>query len=68
LFIDFGEPNTGVELSAGMVIAIEPMITIGESEINQLTDDSFATADGELSAHFEHTVLVTDSGSEILTK
>jgi len=65
---NFGEPNTGVELSAGMVIAIEPMITIGESEINQLTDDSFATADGELSAHFEHTVLVTDSGSEILTK
>lgn len=65
---NFGEPNTGIEISAGMVIAIEPMVAMGDGRIKQMRDDSFVTADGSLSAHFEHTVLVTESGSEILTK
>ncbi len=64
---NFGEPNTGMELEAGMVIAIEPMVAIGGSAIKQQRDDSFITADGSLSAHFEHTVIVTKNGYEIIT-
>jgi methionyl aminopeptidase len=53
----------------GMVIAIEPMINIGTSDVRVLDDDwTVVTMDGSLSAHFEHTVLVTDSGHEVLTK
>ena len=65
---NFGEPNTGVELTPGMVIAIEPMVSMRGSEMKQMTDDSFVTKDGSYSAHFEHTVLVTDKGHEILTR
>lgn len=67
IIYNFGEPNTGMEQKAGMVIAIEPMISMETSEIKQRPDDSFVTADGSLSAQFEHTVLVTKDGSEILT-
>lgn len=67
IIYNFGEPNTGMELEPGMVIAIEPMISTGDKEIKQLADDSFVTADGSLSAQFEHTVLVTKNGNEILT-
>ena len=67
IIYNFGEPNTGVELKTGMVIAIEPMVSMKTNEIKQLADDSFVTADNSLSAQFEHTVLITDSGSEILT-
>ncbi|KKU11928.1 MAG: Methionine aminopeptidase [Parcubacteria group bacterium GW2011_GWB1_45_7] len=65
---NFGEPNTGMELKPGMVIAIEPMVSMGGKGIKQLADDSFVTSDGSLSAQFEHTVLVTSGGNEILTK
>ena len=51
-----------------MVIAIEPMTSISTKKIVQLPDDSFVTADGSLSAHFEHTMLVTLKGAEVLTE
>lgn len=56
-------------LKPGMVIAIEPMVNMGDYSIITLDDDfTFATADGSLSAHFEHTVVITEKGCEILTK
>lgn len=58
----------GPKLMAGMVLAIEPMINAGVAEIDTLEDDwTVVTRDGELSAHFEHTVLITDDEPEILT-
>ena len=54
-------------LKSGMVIAIEPMVSVGTEAIHQLKDDSFVTADGSLAAHFEHTVLITRTGGEILS-
>lgn len=64
-----GRKNTGPWLEKGMTIAIEPMVTLGTDKI-RLKDDGWtiATADGSWSAHFEHTVLITDEGAEILTK
>jgi methionyl aminopeptidase len=65
---NYGEPGRGAKLSPGVTIAIEPMITAGEGAI-VLADDgwSISTADGSLSAHFEHTVAVTEEGPRILT-
>lgn len=55
-------------IMSGMVLAIEPMINIGTSDVRELDDDwTVVTMDGSLSAHFEHTVLVTDTGYEVLT-
>ena len=65
---NFGQPNTGMELRPGMVIAIEPMVSMKSEGIKQRNDDSFVTADGSLSAHFEHTILITEDGNETLTK
>jgi methionyl aminopeptidase len=63
-----GVPGKGEPLIAGMVIAIEPMIAIGKPAVRQLkSDESYATKDGSLSAHFEHTVAITENGAEILT-
>ena len=62
-----GERGTGMKLEPGMVIAIEPMVALGTSAIKQLSDDSFATADGSLSAHFEKTITITDKDPRILT-
>lgn len=62
-----GQKGQGIELQPGMVLAIEPMVSTGSSRVIQLKDDSWATADGSLSAHFEHTVAITDAGSEVLT-
>lgn len=62
-----GKKGSGQSLRPGMVLAIEPMTSIGSSEIVQLDDDSYATADGSMAAHFEHTVAITESGPEILT-
>ncbi len=63
-----GKPGIGVRLRTGMTIAIEPMVNIGGPEIETLGDGWTAvTKDGKLSAHFEHTVVVTDTGCEILT-
>jgi len=65
---NFGEAGTGIELKEGLVIAIEPMINAGTYEVRILPDGwTVITADGSLSAHFEHTVAVTSNGPQILT-
>lgn len=64
----YGERGKGLRLKAGMTFTIEPMINIGSHEVEVLDDEWTAvTADGSLSAQFEHTVLVTPSGVEVLT-
>lgn len=64
-----GNRANGVKLKPGMVIAIEPMVNVGKPDIKILNDGWTAvTVDGTLSAHFEHTVAVTDSGPMILTQ
>lgn len=65
---NYGKAGAGPELKEGMVIAIEPMATLGDWRV-ELQDDewTFRTADGSLAAHFEHTVAVTENGVEILT-
>ncbi len=64
-----GKRGTGMRLRAGMIFTIEPMINLGGYEVDILDDDWTAvTRDGSLSAQFEHTILVTKSGCEILTK
>jgi methionyl aminopeptidase len=63
-----GPRGAGLRLRAGMAITIEPMINLGRPEVRQLVDGwTIVTADGSLSAQFEHTVLVTREGCEILT-
>lgn len=65
---NYGTPGTGLRLRPGMVLAIEPMVNAGGPEVETLDDGWTAvTADGKLSAHFEHTVAVTENGPEILT-
>lgn len=65
---NFGSPHTGVDLKTGMVLAIEPMVNIGGPQIKFDADKwTVRTADGSLSAHFEHTVAITDNGPDILT-
>ena len=65
---NFGKRNSGPKLKAGMTIAIEPMINMGKSKVRVLADKWTAvTDDGLPSAHFEHTVLVTDNTPEVLT-
>jgi methionyl aminopeptidase len=64
----YGERGKGIRLKAGMTFTIEPMINLGTHEVEILDDEWTAvTADGRLSAQFEHTVLVTPSGVEVLT-
>ena len=66
---NFGPPNTGPRLKAGMVLAIEPMVTMGHYDVEVLSDGWTAvTKDRSLAAHFEHTVAVTPRGPEVLTK
>jgi methionyl aminopeptidase len=65
---NYGQPGRGPLLAEGMTFAIEPMITAGGPEIVVHDDEwSISTADGTLSAHFEHTVAVTEAGPRILT-
>jgi methionyl aminopeptidase len=65
---NFGPPGRGPRLKAGMVLAIEPMVNIGDADVEILDDGwTVVTADGQLSAHFEHTVAITDDGHQILT-
>ena len=65
---NYGRRNTGITLKKGMVIAVEPMITLGKRYVYMEDDDwTIKTDDGLPAAHFEHTVLVTDTGYEILT-
>jgi methionyl aminopeptidase len=66
---NFGDPGRGPLLQPGMVFAIEPMITAGGPEIFMHDDHwTISTEDGSLSAHFEHTVAVTENGPRILTR
>ncbi len=65
---NFGSPHQGVELKVGMVLAIEPMINAGTHDVEIMRDGWTAvTSDGNLSAHFEHTVAVTENGPSILS-
>lgn len=65
---NFGSVDDGPILEAGMVLAIEPMINVGTYEVKTLPDGwTVVTADGQPSAHFEHTVAITDDGPDILT-
>ncbi|HAT2138242.1 TPA: type I methionyl aminopeptidase [Legionella pneumophila] len=64
----FGKPNTGLRLQAGMTFTIEPMLNLGRKEVKTLGDGwTVVTKDHKLSAQWEHTILVTDTGHEILT-
>ena len=66
---NYGTPNTGPRLKEGMVIAVEPMLTLGSPRIFVHDNDwTIDTQDGSLSAHFEHTVLATDDGPLIITQ
>jgi methionyl aminopeptidase len=65
---NFGRRNSGEKIKPGMTLAIEPMVNLGRYEVRTLSDGwTVVTADGSPSAHFEHTVLTTDSDPEILT-
>jgi methionyl aminopeptidase len=65
---NFGRKNSGEKIKPGMTLAIEPMVNLGTYRVRTLADGwTIVTADGSPSAHFEHTVLTTDSGPEILT-
>ncbi len=65
---NFGDPGRGPQLRPGMVLAIEPMVTMGSWEVKVLDDGWTAvTRDGSLAAHFEHTIAVSDDGPEVLT-
>jgi methionyl aminopeptidase len=66
---NFGEPGKGPTLRVGMVLAIEPMVTLGHWDVRILADRWTAvTEDGSLAAHFEHTVAVTDHEPDVLTR
>lgn len=66
---NFGKKGRGIELKSGMILAIEPMVNAGKYKVKILSDGwTVITADGSLSAHFEHSVAITDNGPEILSK
>ncbi|HEY8019185.1 MAG TPA: type I methionyl aminopeptidase [Actinomycetota bacterium] len=66
---NWGPAGRGPDLRPGLVVAVEPMLTLGGEETRQLTDGwTVVTADGSLSAHFEHTIAVTEEGPEVLTR
>ncbi len=65
---NYGDPGKGLKLEPGLVVAIEPMVNVGGFETRLLDDGwTVVTADGEGSAHFEHTVAITPEGPEVLT-
>ena len=65
---NFGRRGTGDRIKPGMTLAIEPMVNLGGHAVRTLSDGwTVVTADGQPSAHFEHTVLTTEAGPEILT-
>jgi methionyl aminopeptidase len=66
---NFGEPDRGLRLKEGMVLAIEPMVNVGSHEV-QIKEDGWTavTKDGSLAAHFEHSVAITKNGPYILSK
>jgi len=66
---NYGSPGRGQRLQHGMVFAVEPMVNVGSQKVRILEDGWTAvTVDGQLSAHFEHTIAVTDEGPEVLTR
>jgi len=66
---NYGEPGRGPQLKPGLVLAVEPMVNMGGWETRVLADDwTVVTSDGSLSAHFEHTIAVTEDGHEVLTR
>ena len=66
--LHYGKPGTGVKLKAGMTLTIEPMVNAGKKEVNLLPDGwSVVTKDHSLSAQWEHTILITKNGFEVLT-
>src|ERR671930_750957 len=65
---NFGDPGTGVELLPGMVLAVEPMVNVGDHAIRMGSDNwSVYSQDGSLAAHFEHSVAITEEGPRICT-
>lgn len=66
---NFGKKGRGIELQTGMILAIEPMVNAGRYRVKILPDGwTVITEDGSLSAHFEHSVAITDNGPEILSR
>ena len=66
---NYGPPHQGPLLKAGMTLAIEPMVNLGTPDVRILDDQwTVVTRDGKPSAHFEHTILITENGPEILTR
>ncbi len=66
---NYGVPGKGPRLKPGMVLAIEPMVIVGDRHVKTLDDDwTVVTVDGTMCAHFEHTIAITADGYEILTK
>jgi methionyl aminopeptidase len=66
--LHYGRPGTGLKLQAGMIFTVEPMINAGKADIRQMADGwTIVTKDHSLSAQWEHTVLVTETGHEVLT-
>jgi len=66
---NFGRPGEGPRLKEGLVLAIEPMVNVGRSEVEVLTDRwTVVTKDRSLSAHFEHTIALTADGPQVLTR
>ena len=66
---NYGTPDTGIKIEPGLVLAIEPMVTMGDWKVRVLKDGwTVVTQDGSLAAHFEHTIACTEDGPEVLTK
>ena len=66
--LHYGRPGTGMQLQAGMTLTVEPMVNVGKRNVRLLPDGwTVITKDHSLSAQWEHTVLVTDTGYEVLT-
>jgi methionyl aminopeptidase len=66
---NFGEPDRGALIKEGLCLAIEPMLNAGRADTRVLDDDwTVVTADGSLSAHFEHTIAVLPGGPQVLTR
>ena len=67
--LHYGRPDTGLRLEAGMIFTIEPMINLGKRQVKLLADEwTVVTRDRSLSAQWEHTILVTETGHEVLTR
>jgi methionyl aminopeptidase len=66
---NYGEKGTGIRLKKGMVFAVEPMVNMGKSDV-MIKDNGWTavTKDGSLSAHFEHTIAITENGADILSR